>query len=641
MLKKSTNQGNNSSNLERNAYKNKKFTKGEQSNSLDFFDPLVTNKKKVSAGSGASNNGTDCKSQCRDTKMNQSYSSVASSQGAIKGVRSSEEQNSAEANECNPDDPDKENRDPQSHNTVSGNDRVVRGRPSSCVFVASLCSSKTDDELCLSVTNEFSKWGKLATVKVLRDLLNRPYAFVQYTNDEDAKLAISKGHNSVLDGRNLRCEAAKVNRTIFVAFKYLKNEKVVNEAFGKYGEIEQIAACDEFGNYKNKMKLESESSRFWFCKYAFRDDAIKAFANLSENPSLLVQWAQNIDDNPNDTSRNSEYSTKKTLADGKQKFDKFSVFVGQLKSTTTEKELVDRFKKHGNVVECTLLKKPTNTFGFIKFESESSAASAVEVENHSMFKDKTMHVQYREIQGQAKPPKSAPISNQGIPLAPPPINLNKKNTQNSKAFSPCLQKESLYHHFPVYSIPFTIPPQKKPKEFPANVHFRSRGLMNPNSQAMSMSIPSNPNRKKVPKFDEFYEKMDHKRSPTPPESMQTYDSRTLNRSTCSPSSGLNSERTELVKSVGYSSGTCVAEGGPTKGSKPENKMKNVPYFYYVPTNELAYPSSPNYFSPYQCLVPYDSSQDLHLPNNYGMPFPIYYPAGGQPYSQGEPFAPSQ
>ena len=638
MLKKSnTTQCNNPSTVERNIHKNKKITNGEQSSNLDLFDPLHMSKKKLSAGSG----GTENKSQCRDVKINPSYSAIASSQGSIKNAKNPEDRNDSETSDCNPDDPDKENKDPQGRNTASGNDRVVRGRPSSCVFVASLCSSKTDDELCLSVTSEFSKWGKLATVKVLRDLLNRPYAFVQYTNDEDAKIAIEKGHNTVLDGRNLRCEAAKVNRTIFVAFKYLKNEKLVNDAFGKYGEIEQIAASDEFGNYKNNMKLGTRSSRFWFCKYAFRDDAIKAFANLSENPSLLVQWAQNIDRNTNDTSRNSDYSTAKTPADDKQRFDKFSVFVGQLRSTTTEKELVDRFKKHGTILECTLLKKPTSTFGFIKFESESSAASAVEIENHSMFKDKTMHVQYREIQSQTKNSKPANTSNQGIPLAPPPINLNKKNTQNSKTFSPRLQKDSPYHHFPFYPIPFTIPPQKAPKEFPANAHFRSRGSIKSNSQAISMNIPGNPNRKKVPKYDEFYEKFDYKRSPTPPESMQTYDSRTLNRSTCSPSSGLNSERTDLVKSIGCSSGTCIVEGAPNKRSMPENKMKNVPYFYYVPTNELAYPPSPNYFSPYQCLLPYDASQDLHVPNNYGMPFPIYYPASGKPYSQEEPFSPSQ
>lgn len=81
---------------------------------------------------------------------------------------------------------------------IKSNNTLVRGRPSACVFVASLCSTLSDDELSISVTNHFQQWGSLATVKVLRDTCNRPYAFVQYTTDEQSKLAIEKGHNSVL-----------------------------------------------------------------------------------------------------------------------------------------------------------------------------------------------------------------------------------------------------------------------------------------------------------------------------------------------------------------------------------------------------------------------------------------------------------
>ena len=81
---------------------------------------------------------------------------------------------------------EKENQDPQS------SEDSERGRPSACVFVASLCSTTADDDLCVSVTNLFEKWGKITRVKVLRDTRNRPYAFVQYTNDKDAAAA-SKG----------------------------------------------------------------------------------------------------------------------------------------------------------------------------------------------------------------------------------------------------------------------------------------------------------------------------------------------------------------------------------------------------------------------------------------------------------------
>jgi RNA recognition motif-containing protein len=89
-------------------------------------------------------------------------------------------------------------------------------RPSSCVFVASLNATLTDDQLNNSVTRHFAQWGSIAFVKVLRDLCERPYAFVQFNTDDDAKNAIAKGQGTYLDNRYIRCEPARVNRTLFV-----------------------------------------------------------------------------------------------------------------------------------------------------------------------------------------------------------------------------------------------------------------------------------------------------------------------------------------------------------------------------------------------------------------------------------------
>ncbi|KAG7666009.1 uncharacterized protein J8A68_000439 [[Candida] subhashii] len=294
----------------------------------------------------------------------------------------------------------------------------VRGRPSACVFVASLCSTKSDDELCLSVTNHFKKWGKLSTVKVLRDTCNRPYAFVQYTNDVDSKNAIEKGHNSILDGRNIRCEAAKVNRTLFISSKSFLTEGVVKERLIKYGQIENLLPSSFKGEIF-EVRNPSRGYRNWFCKFVYRDDAIRAFANLTEENLYRVEWAQNIE---RDTKASIALVKNDDSIEMKVKFDKFSIFVGQLNSEITEDDLRHRFEKHGEIAEINLIKKPSTTFAFIKFEEETSAASSVERENHSMFCGKTMHVQYREIHV----PSSRSPSFNGVALAPPPINLNKR-----------------------------------------------------------------------------------------------------------------------------------------------------------------------------------------------------------------------
>ncbi|EGW35487.1 uncharacterized protein SPAPADRAFT_53729 [Spathaspora passalidarum NRRL Y-27907] len=304
-----------------------------------------------------------------------------------------------------------------------GDHDIIRGRPSACVFVASLCSNKTDDELCISVTEHFQQWGKLATVKVLRDTCNRPYAFVQYTKDEDSKLAIEEGHNSLLDGRNIRCEAAKVNRTLFISSKSFLTEELIRERLSAFGEIEELVPSNSKGEIFSSG-IASRGYRNWFCKFVYRDDAIRAFANLTEENLYRVDWAQNIDKSNARNHVTFQYSSHSDDNDEnleKLKFDKYSVFVGHLNSEVEENELQDRFERHGTISEMNLVKKPNNTFAFIKFKKESSAASAVERENHSMFCGKTMHVQYREVHSPVA--KTTPF---GVALAPPPINLTKR-----------------------------------------------------------------------------------------------------------------------------------------------------------------------------------------------------------------------
>jgi hypothetical protein len=87
-----------------------------------------------------------------------------------------------------------------------------RGEPSACIFVASLNAQKTDEQLKESVSSAFTTFGSILDLKVMRDNQGRPYAFVQYEHEE----AIMVGHNQLLDGRPVRVEQARVNRTLFV-----------------------------------------------------------------------------------------------------------------------------------------------------------------------------------------------------------------------------------------------------------------------------------------------------------------------------------------------------------------------------------------------------------------------------------------
>lgn len=415
--------------------------------------------------------------------------------------------------------------------------KYFRGRPSSCVFVASLAASLSDDELCVSVTEKFKTFGELARVKVLRDPKNRPYAFVQYTNDEDANVALRKAQGSLLNGRRLRCERANVNRTLFVTHSSAIDLETAAETLEEFGELEKLVPSINDHQYTKKLVEPIETNASWFVQFAYRIDAIRAFANLRSDPKWEVIWVKNIkvpkalnlltrrnnqvrnttpskhaivdeelsnlsldckpegkrimhckpdmgghEDNIKGTEgiceslENQEF-VGATGKPGKEEFeddnededdeeeiiiDRQSIFVGQLHQSTTEKILQDRFGIYGTILDVNLINKPTNIFAFIKFETEEAAAAALERENHAILLNKTMHVQYKEIGGSRGRRKYSSRfnsynykSNPFVPnsvsrswrknikafagpeisLAPPPINLSKKNMPFSNGSS--------------------------------------------------------------------------------------------------------------------------------------------------------------------------------------------------------------
>ncbi|ORY67692.1 uncharacterized protein BCR38DRAFT_510975, partial [Pseudomassariella vexata] len=82
-----------------------------------------------------------------------------------------------------------------------------------CVFVANLPEGVKDNRLEAEVTRHFSKFG-VVFVKIRRDSKNMPFAFCQYTNDEDARVAMTQGKGTVIHGRACRTEMTRVNSNI-------------------------------------------------------------------------------------------------------------------------------------------------------------------------------------------------------------------------------------------------------------------------------------------------------------------------------------------------------------------------------------------------------------------------------------------
>ncbi len=49
---------------------------------------------------------------------------------------------------------------------------------------------------------------------------------MQYEDDISAKIALREAQHAVLNGRTIRCEPARVNRTLFISNRYAVTEKV-------------------------------------------------------------------------------------------------------------------------------------------------------------------------------------------------------------------------------------------------------------------------------------------------------------------------------------------------------------------------------------------------------------------------------
>lgn len=68
-----------------------------------------------------------------------------------------------------------------------GKKLAIARRLCDSILCFSLTKDKNDEELNISVTNHFSRWGELLNVKVLKDWMERPYAFVQYEASDEVR----------------------------------------------------------------------------------------------------------------------------------------------------------------------------------------------------------------------------------------------------------------------------------------------------------------------------------------------------------------------------------------------------------------------------------------------------------------------
>ncbi|SAM07235.1 hypothetical protein [Absidia glauca] len=257
-----------------------------------------------------------------------------------------------------------------------------RGNPMACLFVASLNKDKTDEELNFTVYNYFEKWGDLINVKVFKDWKKRPYAFVQFERASNAQAALNESPGAILNGRSIRCELARVNRTLYLSsLHYPLGEKDVMEKLSIYGEVEHI-------------RMDQDNAFGAYVKFRYRDDAIGAFLGLQKQSSStrwLVCWCSNVNK-----------TLSEDIAEDTRNHDMSCLFVGNLDKDIPRFELHQRFEAYGTIRSCNIVRKHNPlfdvTFAFVRYTTRDAASSAILAENGQSWYGHNLRVSYREHQ---------------------------------------------------------------------------------------------------------------------------------------------------------------------------------------------------------------------------------------------------
>ncbi|KAI9298512.1 hypothetical protein K502DRAFT_345950 [Neoconidiobolus thromboides FSU 785] len=242
--------------------------------------------------------------------------------------------------------------------------------PEACLFVASLVSSKTENELHKSVTAHFSHWGELLNVKVLKDNMNRPYSFVQFKDLDASKRALKESPNTIIDGRQIRVEKARVNRTLFISNIGSIKEKFLKEGLSSHGPIESLKMI--------RSKTIDAYNGSCFVKYRFREDAIAAYTNIKNDGDWAVEWASSPDKAP----RNLDFN---------------SIFVGQIDKNFTHPEVEDKFIQYGEIESLNYINRPKYdyAFAFIRYVDRESCVNAINICDGEKWNGSTLKVQFK------------------------------------------------------------------------------------------------------------------------------------------------------------------------------------------------------------------------------------------------------
>ncbi|KAI3398613.1 hypothetical protein diail_8961 [Diaporthe ilicicola] len=286
-----------------------------------------------------------------------------------------------------------------SRHQINGVDAQNLYPPTACVFVANLPEPKDDVALEAAIYREFLKYGK-CWVKIRRDSHHMPFAFVQFTSDNEARSALENGKGAIICGRPCRTEMVKANRT-FIIQKKSGTPITVEEAQDTLMPYGSLSKCEILHPQLREPLGFPPTVLVEFSMFDATRDLHTAFRH---DPVYIV------------TAFDLKKNCAATRDSGDEAFltacerDRRSVFVGDLPALATQGDLEDLFSDAGEVLKVNVIQKPSNsgmvrTMAFIEYAQPDMPETAISKFHGSVFKGAIIRVERKSVKDRGPTPR--------------------------------------------------------------------------------------------------------------------------------------------------------------------------------------------------------------------------------------------
>ncbi|KAI2463593.1 hypothetical protein F4781DRAFT_437283 [Annulohypoxylon bovei var. microspora] len=257
---------------------------------------------------------------------------------------------------------------------VGGVDAQAFYPATACVFVANLPDHIRDSRLEVELTRIFSQYG-IVFVKIRRDSRNMPFAFCQYTKDEDAREAVIRGRGALVEGRPCRTEMVKANRS-FIIYHANGDDIDVEDARKQMSGFGDIVKCEALPvEIQEAVRVKGGV----LVEYTSFDPARDVISAYRQHPTYRVT-AYDLKKSMKSKTDPDELWLKQ------YEIDRRSVFVGNLPVNEPKvQELLTKLAEEiGDVLNVKVVCKDPQpgrpyaiAFGFIEFSRVDMADAAV------------------------------------------------------------------------------------------------------------------------------------------------------------------------------------------------------------------------------------------------------------------------